>query len=343
MRVLYRSCQFTSSSDKLRPCWTSQSQSQPTKRTRGRLVSYIEELAKRDAPVLMALNEDQLYLELARVSESLNETPQAEKSGYADLTLRAVLHAEDEKDRTTGQYDKGLDYYEKALAISLELGDRTREGSALSSLGNVFYQWGQYDKAVDCYEKSLAICREVNDRIGEAKSLVCLGNVFYQWGQYDKAVDYYEKSLAICREVNDQKGEVYALNNLSLLSTACGWKDRAEEHYEKAVQIARNLVVPLGDESRLRAFGQRLFNKVQREAYELICGSEAESVKQRESLLQSFGIKNETALIACFTSILVPYFGMAAPVAVVIATLLAKSLLKTTYETLCEAWESSLS
>jgi tetratricopeptide (TPR) repeat protein len=275
----------------------------------------------------MALNEDLLYVELAGRSEY------ARVSEYRPPVQHCLRSPN----------DRAKQEHEKALAKCRELYDRNSEWQNLDWLGEEYRLRLDYHKAADCYEKAIAICRELYDRNSEWLTLIKLGNVYKSWGQYDKAADCYEKALAICRELKNRHGECVALNYLGNVYKSWGQYDKAADYYEKALQIAEDPALDIfAGESRRRDFGQRLFNRIQREAYELICGSKAESVEKRESLLESFGIKNEMALITCFTSILVPSLGMAAPVAVVVATLLAKSLLKTTYDTLCEAWEASL-
>ena len=44
-----------------------------------------------------------------------------------------------------GQYDKAKEYYQKALLIRTEIGDRGGEVAAYGKLGTVFQSLGQYD------------------------------------------------------------------------------------------------------------------------------------------------------------------------------------------------------
>ena len=66
-----------------------------------------------------------------------------------------------------GEYVKAKEYYEKALAISMEIGDRAGEGTWYGNLGTVFCSLGEYVKAKEYYEKALAISMEIGDRAGE--------------------------------------------------------------------------------------------------------------------------------------------------------------------------------
>ena len=70
--------------------------------------------------------------------------------------------------RSLGEYVKAKEHYEKALAISTEIGDRAREGTQYGNLGNAVYSLGEYVKEhKEYYEKALAISTEIGDRAGE--------------------------------------------------------------------------------------------------------------------------------------------------------------------------------
>ncbi len=101
-------------------------------------------------------------------------------------------------------------------------------------------------------------------------------------------------------------------------------------------------VVSEEEETKLRSFGRKLFSRMQRAAYDLICGSDEVSTKEREKLFEAFGLKNARGLIAVLAPVLVYYLGIATSVALFIATLLVKVVLKPVYETLCETWEAAV-
>ena len=48
------------------------------------------------------------------------------------------------------QYDKAISFFEKLLAIALELEDRAGQGVAYSNLGISYRCLGQYNKAIVC-------------------------------------------------------------------------------------------------------------------------------------------------------------------------------------------------
>ena len=71
-----------------------------------------------------------------------------------------------------GDFQKAIEYHERDLKISKELGDRTREGRAYCNLGNAYHSLGDFQKAIEYHERCLKISKEVGDRAGEGLSLI---------------------------------------------------------------------------------------------------------------------------------------------------------------------------
>ena len=60
-----------------------------------------------------------------------------------------------------GDYRKAIDYYEKALAIAEEIGDKQGKGNRLGNLGLAYSNLGDYRKAIDYYERAIVILKEI--------------------------------------------------------------------------------------------------------------------------------------------------------------------------------------
>jgi tetratricopeptide (TPR) repeat protein len=59
--------------------------------------------------------------------------------------------------------ERAIEYYEQALAIAKEIGDRRGEGNWLNNLGLVFKDLKKYDLALACYLLARKIRREIRD------------------------------------------------------------------------------------------------------------------------------------------------------------------------------------
>ena len=56
--------------------------------------------------------------------------------------------------------DSGLDFYQQALVIQMEAGDRFGGGATLKSIGMVYDRQGKYNEALKAYQQALVIASE---------------------------------------------------------------------------------------------------------------------------------------------------------------------------------------
>ncbi|MBF0566466.1 MAG: tetratricopeptide repeat protein [Nitrospirae bacterium] len=145
--------------------------------------------------------------------------------------------------RTMGQYNRAIEYYEKALAIDLaSFGDKHPNVAIYNNnIGLAWDSLGQYDRAIGYYEKALTIDLAA---FGDKHPNVAIynnnvGGAWYSLGQYDRAIEYFEKALAIILAASGDKHPQVAIynNNIGLSWQSLGQYDRAIGYYEKALAI----------------------------------------------------------------------------------------------------------
>jgi len=129
-------------------------------------------------------------------------------------------------------------YFEQALIINKEDGNRYRESDILNNLGLVYWYLGQIEKAIDYHEQSLSICNEIGYYQGECSIFVNLGRIQRQLGQINKAINYYEKAATICK---DQYDLSFILGNLGLAYSALGQLQKAINYHKQALMISRKI------------------------------------------------------------------------------------------------------
>jgi tetratricopeptide (TPR) repeat protein len=157
-----------------------------------------------------------------------------------------------------GDYAGARRYYEQALRIYREIGDRRGESAALNNLGVVSRHQGDCLGARAYYEQVLRIKREIGDRQGEAITLNNLGTACLYLGDYPGARAYYEQALHIKREIGDRRGEGVGLSNLSLLFHHLGDDEAAREYSLHALDIAREMSDRARQGSALTLLGHAL-------------------------------------------------------------------------------------
>jgi tetratricopeptide (TPR) repeat protein len=139
-----------------------------------------------------------------------------------------------------GQTEQAIDLYQQALHIARDLGDLGREGPLLAELGYSYQRLGQADQAVGLYEQALAVAREVGDRRGEGVIVGNLGSALAELGQPDHAVDLYQHALAIARDLDDRGREGALLAELGNSYQRLGQPDQAVGLYQQALHVARD-------------------------------------------------------------------------------------------------------
>ncbi|MCP4253426.1 MAG: tetratricopeptide repeat protein [Candidatus Scalindua sp.] len=147
---------------------------------------------------------------------------------------------------TLAQYDKAIEYYEKALKSDLKTYGEEHPNIATyrNNLGRAWRAKGQYDKAIEYYEKAL---KSDLKTYGEEHPDVAIGwnNLGEAWkakGQYDKAIEYYEKALkSDIKTYGEEHPNVATYwNNLGGAWKAKGQYDKAIEYLEKALKSDLN-------------------------------------------------------------------------------------------------------
>ncbi|HYB01681.1 MAG TPA: tetratricopeptide repeat protein, partial [Ktedonobacteraceae bacterium] len=116
-----------------------------------------------------------------------------------------------------GQKQEALKYYEQALRIRREVGDRGGEGTTLNNLGRVYYDLGQKQEALKYYEQALRIFGEVENPFGEGITLHNIGVIYAVQGRYDIALACILLAKALFERVqspSDVEDEVQWTANL---------------------------------------------------------------------------------------------------------------------------------
>ena len=96
-------------------------------------------------------------------------------------------------------------------------------------------------------------------------------------------------------------------------------------------------VEALGPVDDLKEIARRFFARFNAQAYQLVCGAEAENSEEREQVLNAFGI-GQDAVAAAIVGLLVSQLALAPAVAAVVAALIVRLFFRPAYESMCEVW-----
>lgn len=140
-----------------------------------------------------------------------------------------------------GEMKKAIRYYEKALEITQEIGDKRGEGIRLGSLGLAHLALNEISKGIELCEKALKIAQGIGDRRNEGIWFGNLGNAYYTQDDVKKSIEYYGKALKIALEIGDRQSEGEWLGGLGNAYRTLGKVSNAIEHYQKAIKIAQEI------------------------------------------------------------------------------------------------------
>ncbi len=142
------------------------------------------------------------------------------------------------------------DYFQKALDLQLEMGNKVSAASLESSLSYIYACNEDYTKALECIERSRVIFEEVKDNQGIMYSHYGLADINYRMGNIPIAIDHVNK----CIEMASEYGNKDLLNNayemLSGYHSESGDYKTALEDYHKSVALKFELY----NEERIKSF-----------------------------------------------------------------------------------------
>jgi tetratricopeptide (TPR) repeat protein len=135
------------------------------------------------------------------------------------------------------EYAQARDFYQQALAIKIEFGDRFSQARIYHQLGILAQEMREYAQARDFYQQALTIKIEFGDRYSQASTYHQLGRVAQELREYAQARDFYPQALAICIEFGDRYSQASTYGQLGLLAEAQEDYTEARTNLQKALEI----------------------------------------------------------------------------------------------------------
>jgi len=90
-------------------------------------------------------------------------------------------------------------------------------GRALMMVGKFYWANGQYEEGLKYFRKSIAISQELKDYDTWSKATDLVANTYYYQAYYDSAEYYFQKAYSIAEESGDINGMILILHNTSLM------------------------------------------------------------------------------------------------------------------------------
>ncbi len=149
---------------------------------------------------------------------------------------RAVTYVNLSYEYSEYNFEKSVDYAEKALALSQEIKYVEGEIVALTDLGFAYWIADSLDKAAGYYHAALNVARQNNDEIRKGHGYNSLGALYKDKDQYDVAFQYYDSAIKIWEKFDD-KHIAATFNNIANLLRLQNKYDSSIQYYLKSVAL----------------------------------------------------------------------------------------------------------
>jgi signal transduction histidine kinase/CheY-like chemotaxis protein len=98
-------------------------------------------------------------------------------------------------------HNKAIPYYEKAINMLEEIGEKGFLANAYVGLGGIQQEEGDYKKAKDHYIQALNLYREMGSKDYESNALSSLARLHFELEEYEQAISYGEQALALAKDL----------------------------------------------------------------------------------------------------------------------------------------------
>ncbi|NCT62721.1 MAG: tetratricopeptide repeat protein [Microcystis aeruginosa G13-01] len=185
--------------------------------------------------------------QLGRVAQELREWEQARSYYQQALEIyieygnryeqASTLHQLGMVAQKLREWEQARSYYRQALEIYIEYGDRFSQASTLHNLGIVAQQLREWEQARSYYRQALEIFIEYGARYEQASTLHNLGMVAQELREWEQARSYYRQSLEICIEYGNRYEQAKTLHHLGIVAQELREWEQARSYYRQALEI----------------------------------------------------------------------------------------------------------
>ena len=130
-----------------------------------------------------------------------------------------------------------LDYYQRSLDGLERLGDRRRSATVLDNMGVIARRLGDYGRGLELAQRAMAIRESFQDQVGIAKSFDSLSEVYQAQGNYGAALEALGKSLDLRRAIGRVHATAEALNNIAVVYEAQGSYEQAVKYLRESLAL----------------------------------------------------------------------------------------------------------
>lgn len=141
----------------------------------------------------------------------------------------------------SGEKQKALETYSRALPLLRELGESRQEAAALAGIALVYSSIGERQKAIEFNKQALTIRRSIGDRNAEAITLSAIGSSYEALGDKQTALDYLLQALSLHRSLRSEQAEAHTLYVIGSIYDSLNDKQKAIPYFNQAIELRRRI------------------------------------------------------------------------------------------------------
>jgi tetratricopeptide (TPR) repeat protein len=137
-----------------------------------------------------------------------------------------------------GSYDKGLEFFLKALHIREELKDTEGSAKVINNISGIFLYQNDLQRALEYSNRALSLLRSKGDnKSAIANSLVAIGQIYENMKDTTRALNYFQQALSEFKLSRDRKKQGETLLSISNLYEKSGQHRRALDYCFQAMDL----------------------------------------------------------------------------------------------------------
>ena len=134
--------------------------------------------------------------------------------------------------------EEALNYYKKALEMSILIDYKYGEMRALRGLGICDLFMANYEEAIDHTFKSIKVAEAINNYDGKVKGYGNIGAIYIYLGKLDDALNTFKRELSLLRK-DDNDNYIIVYGNLGIIYKKQEKYDSSLIYYNNALQLAK--------------------------------------------------------------------------------------------------------
>ena len=143
--------------------------------------------------------------------------------------------------RLLGELDESLDAFFKSEAVASKAKYIIGQGTAYSSIADVYSVMGNSKNAQLYYEKAIKLLRKTDNSIGLASALLNAGDEYSKNKKYDLALRYFRESGEIFKKAGYLIGTAYNLGNIGMVYAEQGKDVLAKNYISQSIKMLEEL------------------------------------------------------------------------------------------------------